>query len=247
VGEYHSDGWQFVRPVWDGVAAMLADVAAAIRTDKLVRGFRIWVDEEGVGWDLDAWRWAQGGSAAIDPERLRQRYADLVGELRAGGFAPASDDGWSADTIAAHVKHNTQLLIATSDEIAATGPEFDRQMAQAWTAQRRASYDGRGVEGDRIEPTIRYDNSETMDPAVLHSYAAAGLPQLADDIEQLTQRLLDSGRRLHGRRPLVYAHIVDGGTLLDDEVVGWWGVLWALCLRQLPRRLRQLQGLRRTS
>jgi cell wall assembly regulator SMI1 len=245
VGEYYSDGWEFDGPIWTSVAAMLADVAEAIRTDKPARGFRIWADEEGVDWDLDSWRWAQGGSAAIDPERLRQRYADLVGELRAGGFAAPSDDGWPAEMIAAHVKRNTELLIAVTDKIAATGPDFDRQMADAWSAWRMASGDRHRVVATRVDPFVRYDNGESMDPAVLNSYAAAGLPQLADDIEQLTQRLLDSARRLHGRRPLAYAHIVDGGIALEEEVVGWWGVLWALCLRQLPRRLRQLQGLRR--
>jgi len=244
VGEYYSDAWAFAGPTWDSVTAMLTDVGDAMLTDKLVRGFRLWTDEEGVSWDLDAWRWAQGGSTEIDPQRLRQRYADLVSELHAGGFGAPSDGGWTAETIAAHVKRNTELLVATTDEIAATSPDFDRRMAEAQHAQRVAQAYGRTAA--HVEPTIRYDNREAMNPAVLTAYASVGLAALADDIEQLSERLLDSARRLNGRRPSAYAHIVDGETLIADERVGWWGVLWALCLRQLPRRLRQLQRLRHT-
>ncbi|MET8311595.1 hypothetical protein [Micromonospora sp. NPDC005173] len=36
-------------------------------------------------------------------------------------------------------------------------------------------------------------------------------------------------------------HIVDNGATVRDEVVGWWGILSALCLRQLPIRIRNFR------
>ncbi|GIJ54746.1 SMI1/KNR4 family protein [Virgisporangium aurantiacum] len=239
VGEFYSDAWEFSAPRWRGVAAMLDEVAAAFRSDEPVHGFRIWIDDDGIAWDHPGWRWAMGGSAIVDPDRLRQRYRDLVAELRVP--TTTSDDGWTAERIAAHVKRNTELLLAVTDAIAATDPDFDRRMARAWSTGRRR----RSASGDRVEPYICYDNSETFDPAVLDRYAAAGRSALADDIERLSERLAGSVGRIRGRRPIVYVHIVDGETLLDTAVEGWFGVLWAVCLRQLPIRVRQLRALRR--
>jgi cell wall assembly regulator SMI1 len=244
VGEFYSDGWEFRAPRWGSVAAMLSDVAAAFGSDDPVHGFRIWIDEEGIAWDHPQWRWARGGSSPTDPDRLRQRYRDLVAELRSGGFATTPDDGWSAEKVAAHVKRSTELLMAVTDAIDATGLEFDRQMARVWSTARRRRH-ANGEDGDRVEPYICYDNSETFDPAVLDRYAVAGLSVLADDIERLSERLAESVGRIRGRRPIVYVHIVDGEALLDTAVEGWFGILWAVCLRQLPIRIRQLRALRR--
>jgi hypothetical protein len=40
-------------------------------------------------------------------------------------------------------------------------------------------------EADRLAVSIRYDNSAATDPAVMNSYKALALAQLADDIERL--------------------------------------------------------------
>jgi cell wall assembly regulator SMI1 len=241
VGQFDSDSWEFREPRWGGVAAMLGDVAAAFASDEPVRGLRLWIDEHGVAWDNPWSRWATGGSAITDPDRLRQRYGQLVAELRDGGFAAPPGDGWSAEMVAAHVKRNTELLLAVTDEIAATDPDFDRRMARAWATGRRRHPDDAG---DRVEPYIRYDNSETFDPAVLDRYAAAGLSALADDIERLSGRLAESVGRIRARRPIAYVRIVDGDTVLDTAVEGWFGILWAVYTRQLPIRVRQLRALR---
>ncbi|BBH70068.1 hypothetical protein ACTI_67530 [Actinoplanes sp. OR16] len=52
VGEFHTDGWDYRRPLWPSVTVMLAEVAASARSGALVRGFRLRVDEDGVEWDF---------------------------------------------------------------------------------------------------------------------------------------------------------------------------------------------------
>ncbi|MEU7801453.1 hypothetical protein AB0B10_19500 [Micromonospora arborensis] len=70
---------------------------------------------------------------------------------------------------------------------------------------------------------------------------ALGLPWRADGIERLAQRLLAAADELRSGRPLAYVHIVDNGAAVRDEVVGWWDILSALCLRQLPIRIHNFR------
>lgn len=237
-------GWSSSPALWTGVDAMLAEVAEAVRHDREVRGFRIWVDAEGIDWDIALWRWVQpGGRSGPDPEHLRQLYRELTAVLRAGGFADPAD-GWPAELVAASVKRNTEVLIATAEAIAATEPDWDEQMRTAYRAQASARHHGRSLADTGVGRGIRYDNTDGLDPAAMSSYARAGLPALADDIDALGDRLMETSAGLLRRRPKVYARIVDDGVVLADEIVSWWGLLQALYQRQLPIRTRQLQALR---
>jgi cell wall assembly regulator SMI1 len=199
---------------WGGVAAMLAEVAAALTHEVPVRGHRIWVDGDGtIAWDRDVSRWAAGGSALVNVARLRERYAAFVAEVRAGGFTPPPAGQWSAEWIAAHVARNTELLIATT----------------------------RAVLEDN--PAGRYDNSDAMDPATLDRYADSGLAALADRISRLGARLCDLVEPLNRGRPTAHVRIIDTGITIVDGRQGWLGVLNALSIRQLPLRTRQLGAL----
>jgi hypothetical protein len=189
-----------------------------------------------------------GGSTPVDPARLRQTYGDLVAELRAGDFPTTPPpDGWTAGRIAAQVKRNTELLVAVTDKLATTDPDLDRRMSRAWSTARSRRHHPNTAADDRVEPYIHYDNTDTFDPVVLDRYAAAGTSTLADDLERLSEHLADSVVRIRGRRPIVYVHIVDGETVLDMAVEGWFGMLWAVCQRQLPIRIRQVRALRHSA
>ncbi|GIM96237.1 SMI1/KNR4 family protein [Paractinoplanes toevensis] len=245
VSKMHT-GWSSGPAVWTGVGAMLEEVAEAVRRDRKVRGFRIWVDAQGVDWDDDLWRWVHpGGRSGPDPEQLRHRYRALTAELRVGGFAEPSDD-WPAAWIAATVKRNTEVLIVTAEAIAATEPGWDDEMWVAYNKQAGARYRGQSLADTGVGRGIRYDNTGGLDPTILSRYARAGLPDLADDIDVLGDRLLETSASFLDRRPAVYARIVDDGVVLADEIVSWWGILLALYWRQLPIRIRQLQTLRQT-
>ncbi|MCO8269293.1 hypothetical protein M1L60_01665 [Actinoplanes sp. TRM 88003] len=142
------------------------------------------------------------------------------------------------------MKRNTEVLVAAAEAIAATEPGWDDEMRVAYDRQAEARYYGRSLAATGVGRGIRYDNTEGSDPIVLSRYARPGLPVLADDIDVLGVRLLESSAGLLGRRPMVYARIVDDDAVLVDEIVSWWGVLLGLSRRQLPIRIRQLQALR---
>jgi cell wall assembly regulator SMI1 len=216
VREFRRDSGASDQVLWDGVAAMLADVATALRHGVPIRGDRqIWVYDDGsICWDSAVGRWSAGGSALVLVNRLRERYAEVVTEVRTGGFG-APDGTWPAEFIAAHVARNTELLIATTEALLAGNPE----------------------------PV--YDNSDAMEPATLHRYAAAGLGALADQISYLGGRLCELAEPLNRGRPVAHVRIVDHGQVIVDGRQGWLGVLNSLWNRQLPIRARQLRALRR--
>ena len=248
VGEFTPDEWSYSGPAWSSVTDMLAQTADALQHNARVRGFRVWIDEQGVHWDTDRYRWSIGGNTAFDIALLRGRYADLVAELRQGGFTSPEPGSWPADWIAAHVLRNTELLIATTEQVLADDPVGREQRRHA----ALQAGDGRRAreliaDARRVAAAIHYDNTDAMTPATLEGYAASGLGPLAGRIEHLGAQLCDLAPGLRGGRPLAHAHIVDDGALVLDTQVGWWGTLGALTWRQLPLHIRQLQALRRTT
>lgn len=64
------------------------------------------------------------------------RYAAFVADARSGSFGPPPPGSWPAEWIAAHVVSNTELLIATTEEILATNPIHFAQLADC---DRRAA------------------------------------------------------------------------------------------------------------
>jgi cell wall assembly regulator SMI1 len=231
---------------WGGVAAMLAEVAAALTQEVRVRGRRIWVDDDGrISWDSDVSRWSGGGSALVNVARLRERYAAFVAEARAGDFGPSPAGLWPAEWIAAHVARNTELLIATTQAVLADDPAGREQQraaaraAQDWTRSRELM-----ASAERAAADIRYDNSDAMDPATLDRYASRGLVTLAGQVEQLGACLCDLVEPLNRGRPTAHVRIIDAGATVVDGRQGWLGVLNALWTRQLPLRTRQLRALR---
>ncbi|TDC81446.1 SMI1/KNR4 family protein [Actinomadura sp. 7K507] len=202
---------------WDGVAAMLADVAAGLARDVPVHGHRVWVEDDGrFTWDSAASRWSIGGRVPVDVGMLRERYAAFVAEARMGDRRPPADGSWPAEWIAAHVVRNTELLLATTQAVLAADPAAD----------------------------VRYDNSDAMAPATLDRYASSGLAALAGQVEQLGARLCELVEPLNRGKPIVDVRVVDGGATVLDMRRGWLGVLNALRGRQLPLRTRQLRVLR---
>nr|MDT0660387.1 SMI1/KNR4 family protein [Micromonospora sp. DSM 115978] len=201
--------------LWDSVAAMLAEVAVALRHGVPVRGDRqIWVYDDGtICWDTALGRWSAGGSALVLVNRLRERYAEVAVEVHTGGFA-VPEGTWPAEFIAAHVVRNTELLVVTTEALLAG------------------------------EPDPVYDNSDAMDPATLQRYAAAGLGALADRISYLSSRLCELAEPLNRGRPVAHVRVLDEGRVIVDGRQGWLGVLNALWNRQLPIRTRQLRALR---
>jgi cell wall assembly regulator SMI1 len=243
VGEFSHEAWQFTAPAWDSVGAMLDAIAGALRDDTHVRGMRIWADDEGISWDCDRDRWVFGATV-IAPEVLRRRFDEFTAQLRTGTFCTPAGS-WSAEEIAAHVLRTLELLVATTEQIAAGDPAgAERRLHAARMAGNWALHQQLAEEAAAVAATIRYDNTDTLNPATLNRYAARGIPALTQQIDQLTARLCEEIGPLRGGRPAAHAHIVDDGTTVIDGRVPWWGVLWALHMRQLPRRIRQLHGLR---
>ncbi|MFF5263095.1 SMI1/KNR4 family protein [Actinomadura viridis] len=232
--------------LWDGVAEMLADVAAGLTREVPVQGYRIWVEDDGgISWDDPASRWSIGGKVPVDVTRLRERYAAFVAEARAGGFNPPPAGSWPAEWIAAHVARNTELLIATTRAVLADGPAGrEEEQAAAWAAQDWKRHRELMASAARAAAGIRYDNSDAMDPAILARLAGDGLATLADRVERLGARLCDLVEPLNRGRPIAHVRIVEEGTTIIDEPEGWLGVLNALWGRQLPLRTRQLRALR---
>jgi cell wall assembly regulator SMI1 len=254
LGPAHGCVRQFLRDdgagdvtLWGGVAAMLAEVAAALTQEVPVHGYRVWVDDEGsVSWDSGTSRWSAGGSAPVNVARLRQRYAAFVAEVRAGHFNPPPAGSWTAEWIAAHVARNTELLIATTQAVLADDPVGrEQQQAAAWAAQDWARLRQLMASAEQAAADIRYDNSDAMHPTTLDRYAASGLATLAGLVEQLGARLCDLVEPLNRGRPTAHVRIIDEGTTtIVDARQGWLGVLNALWTRQLPLRTRQLCTLR---
>jgi cell wall assembly regulator SMI1 len=231
---------------WDGVAAMLAEVAAGLRQEARVRGLRIWVDDGGgMSWDSDRSRWSAGGSSLVNVTRLRERYAAFVAEVRAGDFGPPPAGSWCAEWIAAHVARNTELLIATTQAVLADDPAGrEQQQTAGWAAQDSTRFRQLRASAERAAAGIRYDNADAMDPATLDRYATSGLATLAGQVEQLGARLCDLVEPLNRGRPAAHVRVIDAGTIVVDERQGWLGVLNSLWIRQLPLRTRQLRALR---
>jgi cell wall assembly regulator SMI1 len=236
-------GFTLTSPRWPSTAAMLAAVAEAIRRDIPIDGFHIWADENRLKWDTAVWRWVYPGGEEVELDDVRRGYAELIAELRAGGFGPPQDGRWPAEWVAAHVRRNTELLLATNEAIVAAGPDWGHRMAAAMREERSHRASRIRFRSD-VTPRICYDNSYSMDPVILERDAARGLSALIQDIESTSARLAASVERLHGRWPKAYVRILDGTVLVDEEIVSWWSVLWALHMRQLPIRIRQLQDLR---
>lgn len=232
--------------MWPSVASMLAEVADALEHEALVRGVRIWADDNGgISWDTDASRWVSWDRGAVDFAMLRERYAAFVAEARSGNFGPARSGSrpvsWSAEWIAAHVARNTELLIDATRRILAVDPVGrEQRRAAAWAAQDLARFKELATPG----PDTHYDNSDSMDPATLDRYAASGLVALAERISQLGARLCDVAEPLNRARPTAHVRVIDAGSTVVDENQSWVGVLNALSERQLPRRTRQLRALR---
>lgn len=231
---------------WDGVAAMLADVAAALTQEVPVRGNRIWVEDDGmISWDSDRSRWSAGGSALVNVARLRERYAAFAAQVHSGDFSPPLVGSWPAEWIAAHVVRNTELLIATTQAVLADDPAGrEQQRAAAWAAQDWTRFRELMASAEAAAVDIRYDNSDAMDPVTLGRYATSGLATLAGQVEQLGARLCDLVEPLNRGRPTAHVRIIDAGTTIVDARQGWLGVLNALWARQLPLRTRQLRALR---
>ncbi|KAB2344291.1 SMI1/KNR4 family protein [Actinomadura rudentiformis] len=246
VREFLSDEGAGDTAWWDGVAAMLADIAAGLTRDVPVRGDRIWVDDDGtISWDSDTDQWSSGGSAPVSIAMLREGYAAFVAEARAGGFGPPPPGSWPAEWIAAHVVRNTELLIATTQAVLADDPAGrEEQRSAAWAAKDWTRFQELTASAEQAAADIRYDNSDAMDPAILDRYATSGLAALADQVEQLGARLCDLVEPLNRGRPTAHVRIIDAGTTIVDARQGWLGVLNALWTRQLPLRTRQLRALR---
>jgi cell wall assembly regulator SMI1 len=114
-------------PLWPGVAAMLADLAGGIQSDRWVQGWRIWGTEDGrIEWDERG----RGGWWNGDPARLHAAYTELLDEARAGGFGSAPN-GWTAEQILAHVARTDDLLIAVGEAVLPEEPPGPQP--GAWT------------------------------------------------------------------------------------------------------------------
>jgi cell wall assembly regulator SMI1 len=235
-------------PVWPSVRAMLADVADALEFATAAGAYRVWVDERGaLSWLTEASRWYAGGSMPINVAQMRAAYLRFLAELRAGGFGPPPAGLWSAGQLAAHVARNTELLLAATEAIVASDPVGHEQWStQAWHAKDWTRFRQLREEMERIAATIRYDNADAMDPATLDRYAALGLPDLADRIQTLGDRLCELAGPVAGGRPLAHIRINhNGAVILDEPKAGWNAVLQALTFHQLPLRTQQLRALRR--
>ncbi|MGI8335709.1 SMI1/KNR4 family protein [Actinomadura scrupuli] len=243
---YDKVGAAALAPRWPSVTAMLAEVADALENEVPVQGVRIWVSEDGtISWDSDRGRWSAGGSGPVILPWLRERYAAFVAEVLAGGFAPPPAGSWPAEWIAAHVARNTELLIATTEAVLADDPAGrERAQSEAWAAQDWTRLRRLKDSAERAAAHLRYDNSDTMDPATLDRYAGHGLTALADQISQLGGHLCGLAEPLNRGRPTAQVRIVESGTTIIDGRQGWLGVLNSLWMRQLPLRTRQLRALR---
>ena len=196
---------------------MIAEIATGVTFDLPVAGRLPWIEESGTPtWDQPRFRWYTGGSAFVQGPKLQEQYGTFVAELRQGGFAPAAP-GWSADRIAAHVAHNTELLAEVTAALV-------------------------GMPGAAAD--LRYDNTVAFDPAVLNRYADLGNETLADRIASAATHLRAAADGLDRSSPRIQLRLVEDADVLIDGPEHLAGVLNALWARQLPLRIRQRRALR---
>ncbi|MEV4515616.1 SMI1/KNR4 family protein [Dactylosporangium sp. NPDC049525] len=213
---YRDDGASDA-PVWPSVTAMIAEIATGVTFDLPVAGRLPWIEDSGtLTWDQPRLRWYAGGSAFVQGPKLQEQYETFVAELSQGGFAPPAR-GWSADRIAAHVTHNTELLAEVTAALV-------------------------GMPGAAAD--LRYDNTAAFDPAVLNRYAELGIETLANRIASFSADLRAAADGLDRSTPRIQLHLVEDTDVLIDGPEHLAGVLNALWARQLPLRIRQLRALR---